>query len=156
MFDLTVPRRSWSRAVPAPRDVRNIDALFNDLWRGFGAPASHGVLPGFSPRMDVRETDEEYVIVAELPGLEESDFEVSLDEDVLTLKGEKHTSHEEERKGLWHVETRSGSFQRRLRLPVSVDADAVKASFKNGVLTVTVRKPAEPEPTVRNIPVPSA
>jgi HSP20 family protein len=135
--------------------VRSIDALFSDIWRGFGVPASPGALPGFSPRLDVRETDEEYVIAAELPGLEESDFEVSLDDDVLTLKGEKRTSHEDEREGLRHVETRSGSFQRRLRLPVPVDADAVKASFKNGVLTVTVRKPAEPEPTVRSIPVTS-
>lgn len=156
MFDLMVPRRSRSRAIPAPRDVRSIDALFEDLWRGFGVPASLGALPGFSPRIDVRESDEEYVVTAELPGLEESDFEVCLDDDVLTLKGEKRTSHEEEREGLRHVETRSGSFQRRLRLPAPVEADAVKASFKNGVLTLTVRKPAEPEPTVRSIPVSTA
>jgi HSP20 family protein len=154
MFDLMVPRGSRRSAVPAQRDVRSIDALFDDIWRGFGAaPAARGALPGFSPRIDVRETDGEYVVTAELPGLEEKDFEVSLEDDLLTIKGEKRTSHEEEREGLRHVETRSGAFQRQLRLPTPVEADAVKASFKSGVLTVTVRKPEEAKPALRTIPV---
>ena len=119
-------------------------------------PGLRDALPGFSPRIDVRETDEELILTAELPGLEEKDFEVSVDEDVLSLKGEKRSEHEEEGGGYRHVETRSGSFERRLRLPAPVDADAVKAGFKNGVLTVTVRKPEPARPELQRIPVTSA
>ena len=156
MFDLMVPRRSRRSALPAHRDVRSIDALFDDLWRGFGAATPRGALPGFSPHIDVRENDEEYVLTAELPGLEEKDFEVTVEDDIVTLKGEKHSSHEEEKEGLRHVETRSGCFERRLRLPAPVDADAVKASFKSGVLSVTVRKPEEVKPKLRTIPITNA
>lgn len=156
MFDLMIPRRSRRSAFPVLRDVRGFDTLFDELWRGFGAsPLRADTLPGFTPRVDVRETDEELVVTVELPGLEEKDFEVSLDDDVLTLKGEKRSEHEEEREGYRHMETRSGSFERRLRLPAAVDADAVKAGFKNGVLTVTVPKPEEARPEVRRIPVSS-
>ena len=152
MFELMIPRRSRRSAAPALRDMRALDALFDEMWRGF-APARRGTLPGFSPRIDVRETDEAIVLRAELPGLEEGDFEVVLDDDVLTLKGEKKTEHEEEREGLRHVETRSGSFDRRFRLPVAVYADDVKATFDKGVLTVTLPKPEEARPQVRTIPV---
>jgi len=155
MFDLMVPRRSRRSTVPALRDVRNVDALFDDLWRGFKvAPAA--VLPGFRPSMDVRETDEEIVLTAELPGLEEGDFEVSLEEDVLTLKGEKKTEHTEESEGYRHVETRRGSFERRFRIPVAVDPEQVNAAFRNGVLTITLPKPEEARPQVRSIPISSS
>ena len=157
MFDLMIPRRARHSALPALRGVRSFDDLFADLWDGFGVgPVWRDAPPGFSPQIDVRESDEEIVLTAELPGLEEKDFEVSLEEDVLTLKGEKRTEHEEECGGFRHLETRSGSFQRRLRLPAGVDSDAVKASFQNGVLTVTVPKPEEARPQVRRIPVTNA
>ncbi|MDJ0847666.1 MAG: Hsp20/alpha crystallin family protein [Myxococcota bacterium] len=151
MFELMIPRRSRRSAAPALRDVRALDALFDEMWRGI-APRV-GTLPGFSPRIDLRESDEAFVLRAELPGLDENDFEIALEDDVLTLKGEKKTEHEEEREGLRHVETRSGSFERRFRLPVPVKADDVKATFEKGVLTVTLPKPEEERPQVRTIPV---
>lgn len=156
MFELMIPGRSRRSAFPALRGLRSVDELFEDLWRGFGAGLAGGeTLPAFSPRIDVRETDEAIVLSAELPGLEEKDFEVCIDDDVLTLKGEKRSEHQEAREGHRYVETRSGAFQRRLRLPAEVDPDAVKASFRNGVLTVTVPKPEEAIPGVRRVPVSS-
>jgi HSP20 family protein len=138
------------------RDVRGFDDLFDEFWRGFGLAPSWPVERGprdFTPRLNVRETDEEIVVSAELPGLEEKDFDLSLEDDILTIKGEKRSESEEEREGYRHVETVSGSFQRRLRIPCEVDAEKVKATYKNGVVTVVLPKPPEARPQVRAIPV---
>ena len=147
-----MPRR-WS---PAPR--LDVDSLFDEFWRGFGTPspfvAERGVY--FVPQLDVSETEDAYRISAELPGLEEKDFEIVLEDNVLTLKGEKHDRHESEEGGTRRTETRHGAFERRIRFDGEIDQDAVKASYKHGILTVTVPKPEEAKPHVRSIPVESA
>lgn len=151
-----IPRRYRRAAAPALRDVRSVDRFFDDLWGGFALAPAHVTDTsrlGFSPRVNVRESADEIVITAELPGVEEKDFEVVLEDDVLTLKGEKHTEQEAEDGGYRHKETIHGRFERRFVLPPEVDRDAVKAAYKNGVLTVTVPKPAEPASEARTIPV---
>jgi HSP20 family protein len=160
MTSLLIPRRSRRSAFPALRGVRSLDELFDNLWCGFDTTAPAWRLAktadGFTPRVNVRETDEEIVVSAELPGLEESDFDISLEDDVLTLKGEKRSEHEEKGEGFHHVETVSGSFERRLRLPCEVDADEVKATYKNGIVTVVLPKRPEDRPEVRTVPVSTA
>lgn len=156
MKSLLVPRRTRRSAAPALRAVPGFEDLFNEFFRGFEvAPAwpEASRLGEFTPRIDVKETDEAIVVTAELPGLEEKDFDVSLEDDVLTLKGEKRTEHEEKREGYHHVETTSGSFRRAIPLPCEVDADAVKASYKQGVVTVTLPKLPEARRQARNVPV---
>lgn len=151
-----IPRRILRGAAPALRDVRSVDRIIDDLWRGFAVAPSRAAevsRNGFTPRVDVRETEEEIVFSAELPGVEEKDFEVVLEDGVLTLKGEKRTEHTTEEKGYRRVESHSGSFERRFALPFEADPDSVKAAYKNGVLTVTVPKPAEAKPEVRQIPI---
>jgi HSP20 family protein len=128
--------------------------VFEDLWRGPAAAASAPA--GFTPRLDVKESDTEYVVTAELPGLEVDDVEISLEEDVLTLRGEKRAEHSDEAAGYKYVETLAGHFERRLALPTEVDADAVSASAKNGIITITLPKRPEAQPSVRTIPVTSA
>jgi HSP20 family protein len=159
MTSLLIPGRSRRGAFPALRGVRRFDDLFDNLFCGWetAAPAwpIGKTAHAFTPRVDVRETDEEIVVSAELPGLEEKDFDISLEEDVLTVKGEKHSEHEEKREGFKHVETVSGSFERRLRLPCEVDPDTVKATYKNGVVTVVLPKVPEARPEVRTVPVTS-
>lgn len=130
----------------------DFERLFDELAGDFGLGAAPA-LREFSPRIDVVETDDELRVSAELPGLEEKDFEVVLENDVLTLKGEKRSERDEERGGLRHVETSSGSFRRAFRLPFEVDPDAVKAAYKHGVLTVTVAKPVQAKSQTRTIPV---
>jgi HSP20 family protein len=152
MFSLMIPRRHRSAALPA---LPEVDRLFDELWRGFGV-APRAVAPAFQPRIDLRETDAEIAITAELPGLEDKDFEVSIEADVLTLKGEKRTDSETTREGWRHVETTSGSFERRILLPEGVDPEAVKAVYKHGVLTVTVPKPAAAQTVVRTVPITTA
>jgi HSP20 family protein len=158
MTHVLVPRRS---AAPARR-VRTfgfhgeLGRVFDEIWGGFGLPVSHVRRPHvLAPRMDFSETDEEIRIAAELPGLEETDIEVGLNDGVLTIKGERADERDEEgdEKGYRHVETFRGQFQRAIRLPAEADEDAVKAVYKAGVLTVTLPKRPEVEPEVRTIPI---
>lgn len=158
-----VPRRAGWSVRPALRSVRpfgamrsELDRLFDEFLHGFDiAPTGRagGSPAEFAPRVDISETDEEFRVTAELPGLDEEDFEVSLEEDVLTIKGEKKVEKQEERKGYTHVETSRGSFQRAFRLPLEVDPDSVTASYKKGVLTVTLPKHPEAQRQPRVIPV---
>ncbi len=130
----------------------------DDVLDGFfkGAPGS------FLPNVDVSETDKEIRIVAELPGVERKDIDVTLVGNQLTIKGEKRSEHEEkgekdEKSGRQYrrVERRFGSFERTLALPYHVDQSAVAADFKDGVLTVTVTKPAEAATKARKIEITS-
>ena len=125
---------------------REMNRLFDDFFRGFGTPARYGegVFGGAAvPRVDVSETETEYEVTAELPGLEEKDVEVLLDENLLTLRGEKRAEREERDTNYYLAERSFGSFRRTIPFPVEVDPDRVEARFKNGVLTVRLPK-AEP------------
>ena len=95
---------------------------------------------GWAPRLDVAESGESVTIKAELPGLEAKDVDVSLFGDTLTIKGEKKEEREEKDEHYHLVERAHGTFSRMVRLPAAVDVEKIKASFKNGVLTVTLPK----------------
>ena len=123
---------------------REMNRLFEDFWRGFDflSPFEDGGSWGvFTPRVDVEETADEVRVTAELPGLEEKDFELTLSGDTLVLRGEKREEREDEARG-WH-ERSYGSFERTVALPVEVDADRATAQFKNGVLRVRLPKSAK-------------
>ncbi len=117
---------------------------FRTFERAFGAA---------TPAVDLVETDKAFELKAELPGLDEKSVEVTLSENVLTIKGEKKEEHEEEQAGVHYAERRFGSFERAFRLPENVDQDAIAATFKNGVLTVTMPKTAEPEKPQKKIEI---
>jgi HSP20 family protein len=114
------------------------------LERFFGEP-SGGERPAgsWTPRTNVTETKDGLTITAELPGLEAKDVDVAIAGDMLTIKGEK--KQEKEEKDEYHhvVERTYGAFSRMVRLPAPVAADKIKASFKNGVLTVSLPKTEE-------------
>ena len=98
--------------------------------------------------MDVRETAKQYAVTAELPGMDEGDIEVELKGNMLTIKGEKKEEREETEEGDYHLtERRYGSFQRSFTVPPGVDPSGVTASFKKGVLTVTLPKTKEARAT---------
>lgn len=154
-----VPRR-FGRRLPTQRSVRPVsryfDADFDRLFDAFSRAGELGAAAapvGFAPNVDVSETDAEIVISAELPGLEEKDFEVNLEDDVLTLKGEKRSEREETEHGTHRVESTYGAFERSFRLPEGVDPEKVSAAYQNGVLRVTIAKPEEAQPQTRAIPV---
>ncbi|QRM35771.1 Hsp20/alpha crystallin family protein [Microvirga sp. VF16] len=123
---------------------REMNRLFNDVFRGTGLPASTGgqgdVGAFVNASMNVSETDSEIRITAELPGVTEQDIDVSLDDDVLTIRGEKRFERKDDKENYHFMERSYGSFQRSLRLPYAVESEQIRASFENGVLTVTVPK----------------
>ncbi len=95
------------------------------------------------PVIDLEETDDDVVVKAELPGLKKSDFNVEVDGRRLVLRGEKTASRAEKGRACHYTECAYGSFYRSVPLPCEIDADATKAKFKNGVLTVTLPKTPE-------------
>jgi HSP20 family protein len=130
---------------------REMNRLFDDVFRGTGLPTASGS-PGqgdvgnfVNASMNVSETENEIRITAELPGVTEQDIDVSLDADVLTIRGEKKFERKDEKENFHFVERSYGTFQRSLRLPFPLDPDQVQASFENGVLTVTLPKTGRQE-----------
>lgn len=108
------------------------------------------------PAMDVAETDDHYVLRADLPGLSEDDVHVELEENVLTISGKRSSGHEESKNGYRRVERFYGSFSRSVALPEGVDADGIQANFDKGVLEVKVAKPDQIKPRKVAISVGSA
>jgi HSP20 family protein len=132
----------------------SLDRVFEGLWRSLGATsAAQGSQAGFAPRLDIVEREGEYLVTAELPGIEEKDVHLEVNGNVLTLSGEKTSEHAQERSGYRWSERSYGSFRRSVQLP-DVQPDKASASFKNGVLTITLPKAEHAK--VRNIPVTSA
>ncbi|HEX9871416.1 MAG TPA: Hsp20/alpha crystallin family protein [Candidatus Tectomicrobia bacterium] len=128
---------------------REMDRL---LERFFGEPSGVERPAGsWAPRTNVTEANESLTITAELPGLEAKDVDVALSGDMLTIKGEKKQEKEEKDEYHHMVERSYGAFARMVRLPAPVAADKIKATFKNGVLTVTLPKTEETKP--KAIPV---
>jgi len=134
---------------------REVNRLFNDFSRGFDDPmpslgfGAHGGA-GW-PRTDVAETEKEYTVTAELPGMEEKDVDLTFQDGVLTLKGEKKVESNGE--GARYTERYHGRFQRAIPLGSDVDQEKVSASFKNGVLTVVLPRMGEVQSKVRRIAI---
>jgi HSP20 family protein len=128
---------------------REMNRLFDDVLRGGGLPAGFAGPSAaealLSPQVDVSETDKEVRIKAELPGVNENDIDVSLNDDILTIRAEKKQERKEEREGVHFSERSFGTFQRSLRLPFQINADQVQARFENGVLSVAVPKSQQQE-----------
>jgi len=115
------------------------------LWdRFFGErPLMKAFSGEWSPSVDVSETEDKLVVSAELPGLEAKDVNVSISGDLLIIKGEKKKEKEEKDEHHHYIERYAGSFQRSFRLPVAIQCDKVEASFKKGVLKITLPKSEE-------------
>jgi HSP20 family protein len=106
------------------------------------------------PRVDVREEAERFVVVADVPGVEGKDLEVTADKGVLTIKGQRHSDRKASKDGFESVERASGTFLRRFTLPETVDVEAIKATHVNGVLEVIL--PKRPQEQPRRITVQAA
>jgi len=131
--------RSWEpfRELPTMHDEMN--QFFASLWPKAverDARTNHAWMPA----IDVYEEKEQYVIKAVLPGVKREDVTLSLEDDVLTIKGERCYEEDEKQEGFLRVESTYGAFQRVLQLPQSVQADAVNAEFKDGILKITLPK----------------
>lgn len=133
--------------------MREMNTLFDNFSRGFDLEPFEGRLGTFNPRIDVTENETGIKISAELPGLDEGDIDVSLVKDTLTIKGEKKEEKEDKGKDYYRMERSYGSFSRTIPLPGEVDKDKVDASFKKGVLTVTLPKTAQAKKETKKITI---
>lgn len=150
-------RRSFSpwfwRRTPALRDIdREFEAFLNDFGRLSLSPGAE-FDQVFKPSLDVSETEQAIKVSVELPGLAEQDIQVSLANDVLTISGEKKAEQEEKGENYHRVERSYGAFRRSIAVPAEVEADQVEATFKNGLLTVTLPKSAAAQAEVKKIEV---
>ncbi len=129
---------------------RSMDRVLEDLWRGGETTAN----ARFVPRLEVVENENEFVLTAELPGVEEKDFHVEVHGKVVTLRGEKRSERTGENDGRTWSERTFGEFRRVIELPVEVDSEKATAEFKAGVLNVTLPKTSAAK--VRHVPVTTA
>lgn len=138
--DVTTPKSESNgplarRVSPFGLLQQEIDRVFDSFthWRGADL--------AFTPSMEVTETDSAIEISTELPGIDEKDVEISVANDILTIRGEKKAEQDEKTKSYRLVERSYGSFERALALPPGVSADAIKANMSKGVLKITLPKP---------------
>ena len=142
------------------RPMRNLfnlhnqmDTVFSDLFAS--QEGERGMEEtSWMPTVDISETEDGFEIRAELPGVSENDVNVSVTDNLLTIKGEKHQEAETDGKNYHRVERRYGSFQRRFTLPSEVATDDIKANYTNGVLTLSIPKPEAAKPT--EVPITTA
>jgi HSP20 family protein len=140
---------------------REIDHLFEDFDRGFWRSPARSLLEiePFWPRgvtapaVDIVEREKDFLVTAELPGMAESDLDLKVVNDMLTIKGEKKEEKEEKRKDYHLSERRYGAFERTFRLPDGVDGDKIEANFTKGVLIITLPKKPEAIQPERKIAV---
>lgn len=133
--------------------IREIDSLQGEMNRLFSSfldtPPRRGQGNGGSvarrwiPAMDLIEAGEHFVLKADLPGMTENDVNIEVENNVLTLSGERKTEHEDKHEGYYRLERSTGAFSRSLTLPEGIDADGVTATFANGVLEVRIPKPVQ-------------
>lgn len=152
----------WARKDQAPdtkTDERNpiatlqrdMNQVFEGFWNRFGDldwPWGSG-----EARSDVVETDDYLEVSVELPGMEMKDIEVSVTDDMMTIKGEKKIEREEEKKGYYLSERSYGAIYRTIPLPPGVDGEKAEANFKNGVLTIRLPQTPEAQAKVKRIEV---
>jgi HSP20 family protein len=131
---------------------REMDRLFESFGREVGWPAAE-TGAAMAPSIDVSETESELKIEADLPGVDEKDLDLVISDNILTIKGEKKTETEEKKKDFHLVERSYGSFSRSLALPFAVDPNQAKATFKNGVLSISLPKPPEVKAKAKKIAI---
>ncbi|MBN2676223.1 MAG: Hsp20/alpha crystallin family protein [Alphaproteobacteria bacterium] len=131
----------------------DINRLFDDFFSPFNIsefPSSKAI---FQPRMDIVETDKEYEVKVDLPGMKEKDVNVEIHDGLLTIEGEASEEKEDKQKNYHLCERQYSSFHRSVSISKDVDEEKAEASFKDGVLTVNLPKKEEAQKTVRKLEI---
>lgn len=153
----TVPRQSELYSLPRllaeyGTPWRDMERIFERAFNLTPVQLNGNESQDFTPALDLHETDKEFQVRLELPGMNEKDIDISLSKDMLTISGEKKEEVEENARGIYRLERRFGSFSRTVRLPDNVvDAERVEAAYRDGVLTVKLPKMAELKETIKKI-----
>jgi HSP20 family protein len=153
MPDKNLPEKQTETSF-FPSLQKEMNRLFDQFRTGFptsenGLPATFGTAA--YPAIDVIDTDESVKISAEVPGVEEDDLDVSITGDTLVLKGKKSAAHEEKADNYHRIERQYGSFRRQIPLGFTPESGAVDVNFKDGVLNLQIKKPANAKAEVQKI-----
>jgi HSP20 family protein len=143
-----------TRYYPWAQNHRFQDEIKNVFERFFGddeTDQSNVVTSQWTPRVDIKEEDKRFLILADVPGVDPKDIEINMDKGILSIKGERKTENAEANGKLTRVERSHGIFHRRFALPDSADAEGISANGKHGVLEISI--PKKPETTPRRINV---
>jgi HSP20 family protein len=135
---------------------REINRVFDRFFRGFGwdeLAEREAPFGGFFPSIDISETDQEIRVTAEIPGLELTDFDVALSGNNLVIRGEKKAEKEEKGEQYYRKESSYGAFHRSIPLPTEVEEDKIKATYKKGVLKISLPKSPEAQKARKKITV---
>ena len=127
----------------ARKELEALRREMDRLWEGFFGERVFEPVEKWSPALDLAETKDNLVVTAELPGIDPKDISIDLSGDILTVRGEKKQEKEEKEENYHLIERRYGSFTRSIRLPVKIDEEKIKASYKNGVLKIVLPKSEE-------------
>jgi HSP20 family protein len=136
----------WEPARELSSLQSEMNRLFNTFFDTPTAGGNGGGARRWVPAMDLVETGEHFVLRADLPGLTEADVSIELEDNVLTVAGERKAEHEAKKEGYYRMERSFGQFRRSLTLPEGVDAEKIAATFDKGVLEVRIPKPEERKP----------
>ncbi len=130
------------------RELQTIQQEMNRLFGAFDPRegGDGGTMRRWIPAMDLTEEGDQFVLRADLPGLRDEDVNIEVEDNVLTISGERKAENEDRKEGYYRVERAVGRFSRSLTLPDGVDPDSIEAQFENGVLTVRIPKPEETKP----------
>ena len=129
-------------------EIRNV---FDRFFQGEESDQSNVVTSQWTPRVDIKEEDNRFVILADIPGVDPKDIEITMEKGILSIKGERKSETTAENGKATRTERLHGVFYRRFALPDSADADGIKASGKHGVLEVSIPKRAEVAPRRINV-----
>jgi len=156
-----ITRTLDKKYVPARREYENpfyslqreMNRLMDGFFEGSLFPRLSEEWSGtFQPKLDIKETEKEFILSAELPGMDEQDIELLLSGDSLTIKGEKKFEKEEKNENYHRVERSYGSFNRVIPLTAEIDTDKAEASFEKGILHITLQK-IEAKSGAKKIPI---
>ncbi len=146
-----IAQKSPIRDLLSFRDT--VDDWLSDIFEGRNSLLSSAVKVDWNPQVDIKETDKELVLSASLPGVKKDDLNVEINENLLTIRGERKEEEEEKTEDYIRKEQFYGSFARSFRLPENVNAEQIKGDFKNGVLEIRMQKTGELPPKAKKIPI---
>jgi HSP20 family protein len=138
--------RSPRRTSPLRSLQEEVNRVFESVFPSSMREEDESMSAVWSPRMDLTESDENYHLLVDLPGISKKDVTISVEDNRLTIRGERRDESREESENMVRMERTFGSFYRSVRLPKSVNEDKIKATFTNGVLSVDIPKTEKSKP----------
>ena len=151
VLNMSIVRWNPGREFPtSPSDILNMQREINRMFDGFfrgGTQADETQFPSvWTPAVDVAEHDNDYIVKVELPGVAKDDVKITMQDNILTIRGEKKHEKETKEPDYHRVERAYGSFQRSFTLPTTVKNERIEAAYKDGILTITLPKAEEAKP----------